>query len=200
MSDGFVPTSTVNPNASSKAQSVQRPLASGQIYLAEQLHTECWYAVYTRARHEKSVAAQCAQRGIQTLLPLYCVQHRWKQRRAEVLLPLFPSYVFVRIALLNRLRMLSVPGIVCIVSFKGIPAVVPEAQINALSRAIALGRAHPTVYLQSGKRVRVTAGPLIGLEGIVVELRGDVRVVVSFEWMSRSVAISLDATDVESLR
>jgi transcription antitermination factor NusG len=163
------------------------------------LQTECWYAVYTRTRHEKSVAEQCKQRGVVAFLPLYSVQHRWKQRRAEVLLPLFPSYLFVRIAFRDRMRILSLPGTVSIVSFNGIPAVVPDSQIDCLSRATNLGRAEPHVYLRSGKRVRVTAGPLIGLEGIVVEIRNKVHVIVSFEWMCRSVAISLDAADIEAL-
>ena len=123
------------------------------------LQKQSWYAVYTRTRHEKAVAEQCKQRGVIAFLPLYCVRHRWKQRFAEVLLPLFPSYIFVRIALEERLRVLSVPGIVSIVSFNGSPAVVPESQIDCLKRAISLGRAEPHAYLRSGKKVRVTAGP-----------------------------------------
>ncbi|MGZ4830896.1 MAG: UpxY family transcription antiterminator, partial [Candidatus Angelobacter sp.] len=144
---------------------------------------QSWYAVYTRTRHEKAVAEQCKQRGVIAFLPLYCVRHRWKQRFAEVLLPLFPSYIFVRIALEERVRVLNVPGIVSIVSFNGSPAVVPESQIDCLKRAISLGRAEPHAYLRSGRKVRVTAGPLIGLEGIVVEIKNRMQVIVSFEWM-----------------
>jgi len=77
---------------------------------------------------------------------------------------------------------------------------VPESQIETLKRAIILGRAEPHVYLRSGRRVRVTNGPLVGLEGIVVEIKNRVQVIVSFEWMARSVSISLDATDVETLQ
>ncbi|MGZ7106889.1 MAG: UpxY family transcription antiterminator [Candidatus Angelobacter sp.] len=163
------------------------------------LQKQCWYAVYTRTRHEKAVAEQCKQRGVIAFLPLYCVRHRWKQRFAEVLLPLFPSYIFVRIALEERVRVLSVPGIVSIVSFNGSPAVVPESQIDCLKRAISLGRAEPHAYLRSGRKVRVTAGPLIGLEGIVVEIKNRMQVIVSFEWMCRSVAISLDPADIGAL-
>src|SRR5215469_2295398 len=166
----------------------------------DQLQRQCWYAVYTRARHEKCVAEQCTLRGVRVFLPLYCVQRLWKQRRAKVMLPLFPSYVFVRTALEDRLQILCVPGIVSFVSFNGAPAVVPDAQIHSLSRATTLGRVSPHVYLQSGRRVRVTAGPLLGLEGIVVGFKGSVQVVVSFEWMARSVAVSLDGAEVESLR
>jgi transcriptional antiterminator NusG len=160
---------------------------------------KCWYVVYTRARHEKCVAEQCSQRGITTFLPLYQVQRRWKERHADVLLPLFPSYVFVHIALDDRLRVLGLPGIVSLVTFNNAPAEVPEQQIESLKQAITLGRAEPHVYLQSGRHVRVTSGPLVGLEGIVVEIKNRVHVIVSLEWMARSVAVSLDAEDVESL-
>jgi transcription antitermination factor NusG len=76
-----------------------------------------WYVAYTCSRHEKYLAGQCEQRGITAFLPLYAVQRQWKQRRAQVLLPLFPSYVFVRMALAERFRVLALPGIVSLVSF-----------------------------------------------------------------------------------
>jgi transcription antitermination factor NusG len=105
------------------------------------------------------------------------------------MLPLFPWYVFVHIALQNRVRVLGLPGIVSLVYFNGKPAVVPESQIDSLSKAIRLGRAEPHFYLHAGKRVRVAVGPLAGLEGIVIQIRNTTQVVVSFEWMARSVAI-----------
>ncbi len=166
----------------------------------ESSHEQNWYVAYTCSRHEKYLAEQCEQRGIPTFLPLYAVQRHWKQRRAEILLPLFPSYVFVRMALAERFRVLALPGMVSLVSFKGVPAVVPEAQIEPLMKAVTLGRVEPWAYLQSGTRVRVTAGPLVGLEGIVLEVKDQVKVIVSFEWMTRSVSITLDAVDVEALR
>jgi transcription antitermination factor NusG len=101
-------------------------------------------------------------------------------------------------ALTERFRVLALPGMVSLVSFRGRPAVIPDAQIEALRKAVTLGRAEPCAYLQSGKHVRVTAGPLVGMEGIIQEVKSDV-LIVSFEWMSRSVSISLDATEVETL-
>jgi len=169
-------------------------------YPTDPLHEKCWYTVYTRTRHEKSVAEHCSQRGVTAFLPLYQVQRRWKQRLAQVVLPLFPSYLFVHIALQDRFRILGLPGIVSLVSFNNVPATVPESQIESLKQAVILGRAEPYLYLHSGKRVRVTAGPLVGLEGIIVEIKNRVQVIVSFEWMARSVAVSLDASDVEALR
>lgn len=170
-----------------------------QVSTCPQSVEHSWYVAYTCARHEKYLAEQCQQHGITAFLPLYAVQRQWKKRRAKVLLPLFPSYVFVRMALTERFRVLALPGMVSLVSFQGLPAVVPENQIEALKQAVTLGRAEPCAYLLTGKRVRVTAGPLIGLEGIIQELESDVRVIVSFEWMNRSVSIALDATEIETL-
>lgn len=169
-------------------------------FRAQKFFKENWYVAYTCSRHEKYLAEQCQQRGITAFLPLYAVQRHWKRRRAEVLLPLFPSYVFVKMALAERLRVLALPGMISLVSFQGAPAVVPDSQIEPLRKAVTLGRAEPCVYLQSGKRVRVTAGPLIGLEGVVHEVKNRVHVIVSFECMNRSVLISLDATEVAALR
>jgi transcription antitermination factor NusG len=166
----------------------------------QRLLERSWYVAYTCGRHEKYVAEQCEQRGITAFLPLYAVQRQWKRGRAEVLLPLFPSYVFIRMAFAERFRVLALRGMVSLVSFKGFPAVVPDTQIEALRKAVTLGRVEPCAYLESGTRVRVTTGPLVGLEGIVREVKNNVRVIASFDWMNRSVSISLDATEVQALQ
>ncbi len=62
-----------------------------------------WYAAYTCANHEKRVAEQLGQRSIEHFLPLYERVRRWKDRRVRLQWPLFPGYVFVRLALGDRL-------------------------------------------------------------------------------------------------
>src|SRR5439155_14497626 len=52
-----------------------------------------WYAAYTRANHEKHVAVHLDSRGVEHFLPLYCSTRRWKDRRVQLELPLFPGYV-----------------------------------------------------------------------------------------------------------
>src|ERR1700750_845745 len=80
---------------------------------------EHWYATYTSPRHEKLVAQQMQARRIDCFLPLYKSVRRWKDRRKHLDLPLFPGYVFVRIAVQDRLRVLGLPGVIQIVSFNG---------------------------------------------------------------------------------
>src|SRR5580700_7863221 len=91
-----------------------------------------WYALYTCPRHEKCVAQQIEQRSIACFLPLYRSVRRWKDRRKELELALFPGYVFVRLALKDRLRVLQLPSAVRLVSFNGRPAALPEAEIDQL--------------------------------------------------------------------
>src|SRR6266436_4642007 len=129
--------------------------------------TAQWFAVYTNSRHEKVVARQLQDRSIETFLPLYRSWHRWKDRRKLVELALFPSYVFVRIEVQRRLRVLQVPGVVNLVSFNGEPAGLPEPEINALRSGLEHQvYAEPHPYLRVGRKVRVVRGPMAGAEGI----------------------------------
>src|SRR5450432_575447 len=115
-----------------------------------------WYALYTAPRHEKKVADQINRHGIDCYLPLYRSVRRWKDRRKELALVLFPGYVFVRIALQNRLEVLQLPGAVRLITFNGEPAVLPEAEIANLRERLAGSRGmEPHPYLRAGCRVRV---------------------------------------------
>src|SRR5229473_725890 len=69
-----------------------------------------WYALYTCANHEKRVAKQLEERAVEHFLPLYGSVRRWKDRKVQLDLPLFPGYVFVHLALRDRLRVLQTPG------------------------------------------------------------------------------------------
>src|SRR6266481_3644526 len=98
-----------------------------------------WYVAQTRARHEKCVANQLLEHSIESFLPLYSVVHRWKDRRKLVHLPLFPGYVFLHIALPERLRALRLPGVVRFVGFNGAPAEVADGELSALRGALENG-------------------------------------------------------------
>jgi len=157
-----------------------------------------WYALYTCSRHEKCVAQQIEQRSISCFLPLYRSVRRWKDRRKQMELALFPGYVFVRMALRDRLRVLELPSVVRLVSFNGQPAVLPEAEIEQLRQRLSRGGClEPHPYLRVGRRVRVSGGPMQGLEGIIVRRKDRCRVVFSLDLIMRSVAVEVDESDVE---
>ena len=157
-----------------------------------------WYAAHVCSRHEKQVARQLEERGVSYFLPVYRSVRRWKDRRKELDLVLFPGYVFVRLDLKDRLRVLQVPSVVRFVSFNGRPAPLPDSEIDALINGLATGvRAEPHPYLKVGHRVRVKYGPLSGAEGIMVRRKDKLRVVLSIDLIMRSVAVEVDEADVE---
>jgi transcription antitermination factor NusG len=140
-----------------------------------------------------------ARRSVDSFLPLYHSVRNWKNRRAHVELPLFPSYLFIRISVAERLRVLEIPGVVHIVSFRGMPVAVPDEQIETLRMALQLRRSEPCPYLAAGRRIRIKTGPLQGLEGVVVRHNSHARIIVSVDFIQRSTAVELSPGDLETL-
>jgi transcription antitermination factor NusG len=160
-----------------------------------------WYAGYTASRYEKKVAEHLMQRGVEYFLPLYETIHRWKNGRHQVQLPLFPGYVFVHIALRNRLRILDIPGFVRLVGFNSVAHPLPEADINKMRDALSTGvLAEPYPYLTAGTRVEISNGPMQGMTGILLRRRNKYRVVISVDLIMRSMAVEVEAADVVPLR
>ncbi len=110
------------------------PGVPSQAHFPAEYSESRWYAAYTLSRHEKQVARQLEERQLDCFLPLYRSIHRWKDRRKQVELALFPGYVFVHIALKDRLQVLQLPSVVQFVTFNGKPAAVPESEIEASRR------------------------------------------------------------------
>lgn len=174
--------------------------AAQEVVLPSDYFEKRWYAAYTSANHEKRVASQIEQKSLEHFLPLYRSVRRWSDRKVDLQLPLFPGYVFVRIALRDRLEVLQTPGVSKLVGFNGSPAPLKDEEISALKMSLSSGvRAQPCPYLAPGRRVRIQAGPLSGLEGVVLRRKGRLQVVVSLDLLQRSVAIDLDLADVKAI-
>ncbi len=156
-----------------------------------------WYVASTCARHEKCVAAELQARAFEHFLPLYGSVRRWKDRRVRLDLPLFPGYVFLRLALRDKLRVLQIPSVVRLVGFNGRPTPLSDDEMAALRNGLtAQFSAQPHPYLSVGRRVRVVSGPLTGLEGVVVRRKNRFRFVISLSLIMRSVSVELDDADI----
>lgn len=179
--------------------SVETPIVSAGEELATATQVR-WYAVYTCAKHEKRVADQFVIRSLEHFLPQYESVRQWKDRKVRLHLPLFPGYLFVHLALQERLRVLQVPGVVRLVGFTGSPTPMPEEDMNRIRVFLGQGwRAEPHPYLQVGRRARVVRGPLAGLEGIVARRKNRSRLVLSFDLIQRSMAVEMDDGDLAAI-
>jgi transcription antitermination factor NusG len=159
-----------------------------------------WFAAHTCANHEKSVSRQLELRSVDTFLPLYEKVSHWKDRRVKLQLPLFPGYIFVRVAIEEKLQVLEIPSIVRLVGFNGHPTPLPEEEMQRLRHSLD-GRVgvQPHPYLQVGRRVRIKSGALKGLDGILLKKKNGYRFVVSLDLIQRSIAVELDAGEIEVL-
>jgi len=173
------------------------PAIEAPISLATSMQVR-WYAAHVYSRHEKQVVSQLQERHVDCFLPVYRSVRRWKDRRKELDLVLFPGYVFVHMDIRDRLRVLQLPSVARFVSFGGHPAPISDSEIETLSNGLASGiRAEPHPYLKVGNRVRVKYGPLAGAQGILIRRKEKCRLVLSVDLIMRSVALEVDEADVE---
>jgi transcription termination/antitermination protein NusG len=157
-----------------------------------------WYAVFTLTNHEKKVFARCEHTSVESFLPLYNVKRKWKNRcTVDLDLPLFPNYLFVRMASKDRVRVLDLPGVVSIVSSGGQLSPVADDYVAWLRDALLARRVEPHGNVDTGELVRIKSGPLAGTEGILERRKNDFRVVLKLEMLARSLCVEVNAEDIE---
>ena len=163
---------------------------------------ENWYAVQTRARHEKVVAQRLSERGVAHFYPTITEIHRWSDRKKVVELPLFSCYIFVRLAPGNEelQKVLRIDSVLGFVGNTKVGTPIPDEQIDAVRILVNEQlpySCHP--FLKTGQRVRIKSGALDGLEGILLSRKGDRKLIISVDAMQRSLAVQIDGYDVEPI-
>ena len=160
-----------------------------------------WFAAYTAPRHEKAVSRQLEARHIDSFLPLYTSLRRWKNgSRVAVSQPLFPSYVFVHVHRRDTISVLQTPGIVSLVSTGREPSPLESSEIEALRAGVLQRRFEPFPYLAGGEKVRIISGPMIGMTGVLVRRKNNLRVILSLDLIRQSVSLEIGLDEIEPLR
>lgn len=161
-----------------------------------------WLAVRVRSNHERIAAAHIRNRGFEEYVPAYRSESKWTDRRKIVDRCLFPGYVFSRFDPRDRLRILSIPGVVSIVGFGSDgPCAIPDGEISSVRALVESGLlVRPCPFLEVGQFVLVENGPLAGVEGVVHEIKGTLRVVVSIKLLQRSVEAEIERSWVRPLK
>jgi transcription antitermination factor NusG len=158
-----------------------------------------WFALRVRPRHDKTVSLTLRNNGFEECLPLYRARHKWADRFKMVDLPLFPGYVFCRFDPSSLLPILNTPGVIDIVRAGRVLLPISDCEVAGLQRLAKSGlHSEPSPYLQVGQRVRIEGGPLFGLEGLLVEIRNSLRLVLSVDLLQRSVLVEIDRDWVDS--
>ncbi len=172
------------------------------VYLRKKTAPRSWFAVYTRSRAEKKVHSELIQKGIECFLPLHKKLRRWKDRKKWVEIPLIPGYCFVYISRKEYDKVLNVSNVVHYVTFEGKASVIPNKQIEYLKQMLSQNDFDITVSQENfspGKRVEVTEGPLVGLQGELVESRGKNKFILRLVEIDNVFVVEIPASHLTAV-
>jgi transcription antitermination factor NusG len=168
--------------------------------LGEQQHDRRWHAVFTLPQNEKSVVKHLEIREIESFLPTFETIRLWKNRqRKTIVLPLFPTYLFVRINSLERAKVLQSPGVLAIVGKNREQSPIPDAEIEFLRSDLCRHRIEPFHELVIGKRVRIRSGVMSGVEGTLVRKGASMRFVLTLDLINQHAVIQVNADSLEAV-
>lgn len=152
-----------------------------------------WYAVRVRSNFEITTATFLESMGYSAFVPTVRDHQQELNRSTATSVPLFRGYVFCRFDINNRLPVLKAPGTVHIVGFGKTFASIPEVEIEAVRKFVSSPVVtQPCPYVNVGERVIMQTGPLTGIEGILIEIKKEHRLVVSVNILQRSIAAEVE--------
>ena len=153
---------------------------------------EKWIAVYTKSRHEKVVIQELENKNIEAYCPIFKERRQWSDRKRWVEFPLFRSYVFAKIELKNSLYVLQAMGVHHIIKFQGNISIIPNEIIQNIKSMIDGGFTVEQVeYFVKGDEVIVVDGPLKGMEGIVVKIKNENKLVLKVAAIQQAIAVQI---------
>ena len=152
-----------------------------------------WYALHVHARKEQLVASQLQTRNLECFLPTYKSLRKWSDRTKEIQQALFPGYVFCRFDYENRQPVVMTTGVTQVVGTGKVAIPIADSEIEALQVAVSSGiPTQPWPYLRTGEYVQINYGHLAGLQGFLVNFKGNHRVVLSVTLLQRSLALEVE--------
>jgi transcriptional antiterminator NusG len=160
-----------------------------------------WFALRLRSNYERITVSHLRERGYEEFAPSYKIERRWSDRIKQIDQFLFPGYLFCRFDPNDRLPILTAPGVVDVVGFGKMPEHIPDDEIERVRRMVESGLlVTPYPYVQVGQPVLIERGPLCGVEGILVEVKGKARLVVSVNLLRRSVSAEVDRHSIRPIQ
>lgn len=161
--------------------------------MIESKDSKKWIVLYTKPKHEKTIARELKKMNFEVYLPLLRERRKWSDRKKWVEFPLFKSYIFVRIELKNILRIIKIPGIVKIIKFGKNFAIIRQKDIDAIRILLDGGyNPIPTEYFIKGDPVIIKNGPLKGISGEVTRVDESDLLIIRIDAIQQSISVKID--------
>ena len=156
-----------------------------------------WHIIYTLPRHEKAIAERLGVETVPCYVPLYSEMRMRRRRRVNLELPLFPCYVFVKMRLESKARLLSTPGVIRLLTASGEAVVFSDEEMDVLQFSLKTLSARPHPLHTCGKRIRLKHGPFAGLEGTILRRNGKRKLIVTLDCIQSSMLLDIDSADAQ---
>jgi transcription antitermination factor NusG len=159
-----------------------------------------WFAVRVKSNRETVVSTSLRNAGYEEFFPRYVCRRRYRCGFKDIERPLFPGYLFARLNPARRLSVLMIPGVIEIVGSRKTPIAVEEHEIAALRQMVGSGlNLQLWPFLKVGDRVLIETGSLTGIEGILLRLKNQYRLIASITLLQRSIAVEIERNWVRPL-
>jgi len=162
-----------------------------------------WYAVYVKSRSEKKVLQTLADKDIEAYLPIQKKLRQWSDRKKLVEMPLMPGYVFVHITRKDYDRVLQTEHVVCYITFGGKAAPVRDEDIESLKRMLHQDQIKVELTredLKPGEQVEILSGPLMGMKGELVQIKGKNKVGIRLQPVGYTVMVEVPISELAVIR
>ena len=158
-----------------------------------------WIAVYTKSRHEQTVVNELNKKNIESYCPMFKERRQWSDRKKWVHFPLFRSYVFANIEINENIYVLQTIGVNKIVKFQKKISIIPDQVIDNIKNIIEGGYdVEQADYFIKGDEVRIVSGPLKGLDGVVLDLRGANKIIIKIEAIQQAFSVEISSGLIKS--
>ena len=158
-----------------------------------------WIAVYTKSRHEQIVVNELNKKNIESYCPMFKERRQWSDRKKWVHFPLFRSYVFANIEINENIYVLQTIGVNKIVKFQKKVSIIPDQVIDNIKNIIEGGyNVEQADYFIKGDEVRIVSGPLKGLDGVVLDLRGANKIIIKIEAIQQAFSVEISSGLIKS--
>jgi transcription antitermination factor NusG len=152
-----------------------------------------WFAVYVNVKHEKKVVQKLQEKGLKAYSPVVKKLQQWSDRKKWVEFPMLSGYVFVKIDLKDKEKVLSCPGVFAFIKFNGVEAKIRDTEILIL-RSIEASGYDITQEVEEAKlndRVEIVQGPLKGLTGAIVQIQNTDYVQIELESLHQTIKVKV---------
>lgn len=159
-----------------------------------------WYPFYTKSRFEKKADESLKKAGYEVFLPLMKKERNWSDRKKIVEMPLFSSYIFVRIPKYKIYDVLQIYGIVRYIVFNGRPATVRDSEIDMIRKVLSNKTEVDVVdgILEKGAEVTIKSGIFKGYTGKYIESKGKNKIVIEIESINKTLLVTIEMNSINT--